>query len=256
MSPTGTLLDTDPVIATSDFLGLLLDSPDVLQGSFEDMKNHSYRCCVYELSSDKRGLDLKSQSCGPETSGWNASEDFKAFKSLYRESKPGFGLFRVTQDTILSIMNFSHLNADPCWTRTPKDEHFATSKPCRIQDRDALPLLETQWADMLMYVFENADLFDQQWNLMISINATFTPNDSKFFSTTNHPITIIVHLKIFGNEHSLFFSLEFVSEQRQILATSAKPNLQAFWASGLDHGRRLVRKMRRVALGRGISVVF
>lgn len=86
--------------------------------------------------------------------------------------------------------------------------------------------------------------------LMISINATFTPNDSKFFSTTNHPITIIVHLKIFGNEHSLFSRLNFVSEQRQILATPAKSNLQAFWASGLDHGRRLVRKMRRVALGR------
>lgn len=156
MSPTGTLLDTDSVIATSDFLGLLLDSPDVLQGSFEDMKNHNYRCCVYELSSDKRGLDLKSQSCGPGTSDWNASEDFKALKSLYRESKPGFRLFRVKQDTILSIMNFSYL------TRTPKDEHSATSKPCRIQDKDTLPLLETQWADVLMHVFENADLFDQQ----------------------------------------------------------------------------------------------
>lgn len=165
MPPTGTLLDTESIVAIDNNPERYLDAPDGLQRSFNDMKKKDYRYCVYEISWDKSGLDLKEQSCGPAGAAWNAPKDFKAFEKIYLESKPGFGLFRVTPDKILSIMNFSHLNVDPCWTKKNQGEYLTTSQPCQIKDQDALPLLATQWDAVLSLTFGNVAPYLPQQNL-------------------------------------------------------------------------------------------
>lgn len=152
--PKNTLLNTNSYITSTLPLSIILDVPDVVQETLQDTRNKMFKYCRYELYSDKPRLRVKKKdACGPTSSDWGAFKDFKAFKKVYYDSKPGFGFFRVNKNRVLSIMNFSHLGADPC--QRVSDDFWQMSEPCQIHDADALQSLKETWVSIVGTIFNN-----------------------------------------------------------------------------------------------------
>lgn len=108
--------------------------------NLENMKKKVAKYCIYELSPNKRQLEYKK--CGDESSNWSS------FTDVFDDSKPGFALYRLGDDTILFLMNLRH----DCQAKNGNGVWSYAATACS-GDEGILESFELQWLDTIKESF-------------------------------------------------------------------------------------------------------
>ena len=125
------------------------EAPEDLRGRLESMVNGEAKYCIYELSSDKRRLTFKM--CGEKGSNW------VDYSGAFDDSYPGFALFRLKSDSILSLMNLRH----DCQTTNESRQWVYDLSSCENKkNSQVLHSFKQGWEASLNEIFTNVISLD------------------------------------------------------------------------------------------------
>ncbi|MCJ1466185.1 hypothetical protein MMC07_004804 [Pseudocyphellaria aurata] len=158
---TYTIPNTQSGIGTSVETAMKL--PETLDSQVRSIAKGEYAFCFWVLSDDKKGIDTVGvQNC-------DDSRSWDDFTKLFKSTSPGFALYNINQNTILSLMNVVHdceiKNRDPLlnYVYWEPEDQFGCS------DRGTLKGLEPGWVNAVEGILSmiSKDLPDaEKWHLV------------------------------------------------------------------------------------------